>query len=137
MNAHIAIIATKSNYFQQIFQERIPKKTRKDEKIVIDFRGQVYYEAFRKIIDYFYLNDLSVLDAVKDSSEILEIIKLSKIFNLTNLFKAAESYFQEIMFLWFENHSVFSLKPSKIASMQQSKRGVLQIKKPDIDAQNI
>ena len=100
---------------------------------MIDFRGQVYYEAFRKIIDYFYLNDLSVLDAVKDSSEILEIIKLSKIFNLTNLFKAAESYFQEIMFLWFENHSVFSLKPSKIASMQQSKRGVIQIKKPEID----
>lgn len=77
---------------------------------MIDFKGQVYYEAFRKIIDYFYLNDLNVLDSIKESSEILEIIKLSKIFNLNSLFKAAESYFQEIMFLWFENHSVFSLK---------------------------
>lgn len=58
------------------------KKTKNEEKIVIDFRGQIYYEAFRKIIDYFYLNDLTVLDSVKESSEILEIIKLSKIFNL-------------------------------------------------------
>ena len=72
------------------------------------------YEAFRKIIDYLYLNDLSMLDAIQDSSEILEIIKLSKLYKLESLFKAAEAYFQEIMFLWFENHSVFTLKPSVI-----------------------
>jgi len=58
-----------------------------------------------------------MLDSIADSSEILEIIKLSKLYKLEGLFKAAEAYFQEIMFLWFENHSVFTLKPSVIASM--------------------
>ena len=51
------------------------------------------WEAFRKIVDYFYLNDLSVLDGVADSTEILEIIKLSKLYKLEGLFKAAEAYF--------------------------------------------
>ena len=64
ITAHIAIIATKSIYFQQIFLEKIAKKTRKDEKLIIDFNGQVQYEAFRKIVDYFYLNDLTMLDLV-------------------------------------------------------------------------
>lgn len=58
-----------------------------------------------------------MLDAIQDSSEILEIIKLSKQYKLECLFKAAEAYFQEIMFLWFENHSVFTLKPSVIANL--------------------
>lgn len=93
LTAHIAIIATKSIYFQQIFLEKIAKKTRKDEKLVIDFNGQVQYEAFRKIVDYFYLNDLTMLDSILDSSEILEIIKLSKLYKLEGLFKAAEAYF--------------------------------------------
>ena len=39
-------------------------KARNDEKLVIDFNGQVQYEAFRKIVDYFYLNDLSMLDSI-------------------------------------------------------------------------
>ena len=55
--------------------------------------GQVHYEAFRKIVDYFYLNDLTMLDSIQDSSEILEIIKLSKLYKLEGLFKAAEAYF--------------------------------------------
>ena len=93
LTAHIAIIATKSIYFQQIFLEKIAQKTRKDEKLIIDFSGQVHYEAFRKIVDYFYLNDLSMLDSIQDSSEILEIIKLSKLYKLEGLFKAAEAYF--------------------------------------------
>ena len=41
LTAHIAIIATKSIYFQQIFLDKIAKKTRKDEKLIIDFNGQV------------------------------------------------------------------------------------------------
>jgi hypothetical protein len=35
---------------------------KKDEKVVIDFGGNVLYEAFRKIVDYCYLEDLNVLD---------------------------------------------------------------------------
>jgi len=53
----------------------------------------VQYEAFRKIIDYLYLNDLTMLELIQDSSEILEIIKLSKLYKLETLFKAAEAYF--------------------------------------------
>ena len=60
---------------------------------MIDFNGQVQLEAFRKIIDYFYLNDLTVLDSVSDFTEILEIIKLSKLYKLDSLFKAAETLF--------------------------------------------
>lgn len=52
--------------------------TTSDDKIVIDFNGSVMYEAFRKIIDYMYLDDLNVLDAVADSTEMIEIIKLAK-----------------------------------------------------------
>ena len=90
------------------------KKKAKDEKLVIDFNGQVQWEAFRKIIDYFYLNDLTVLDSVSDFTEILEIIKLSKLYKLDILFKAAESLFQEIIPLGFDNYSIFTLKPSKL-----------------------
>ena len=64
ISAHIAIIATKSIYFQQVFLEKIALKTRKDEKLIIDFNGQVQYEAFRKIIDYLYLNDLTMLELI-------------------------------------------------------------------------
>jgi len=38
-----------------------------------------------------------------------EIIKLSKLFKLDELFRAAEIHFQETMVSWFENSSVFSL----------------------------
>lgn len=51
------------------------------------------YEAFRKIIDYFYLDDLTVLDSIQDSTEMIEIIKLSKLFKLDDLFRAAELHF--------------------------------------------
>ncbi len=85
-------------------------------------------------MDYLYLNDLTMLDSIQDSSEILEIIKLSKLYKLDGLFKAAETYFQEIIFLWFENHSVFTLKPNVISylngsgnSSSSSKRGQASI----------
>lgn len=38
-----------------------------------------------------------------------EIIKLSKLFKLDDLFKAAEIHFQETMISWFDNSSVFTL----------------------------
>lgn len=34
-----------------------------------------------------------MLELIQDSSEILEIIKLSKLYKLETLFKAAEAYF--------------------------------------------
>ena len=40
------------------------------------------YEAFRKLIDYIYLEDLNVLDFVTDSTEMVDIIKLAKQYKL-------------------------------------------------------
>lgn len=50
-----------------------------------------------------------MLDGIQDSTEMLEIIKLSKLFKLDDLFKAAEVHFQETLVNWFENSSVFNL----------------------------
>ena len=77
------------------------------------------------------MNDLTVLDSVSDFTEILEIIKLAKLYKLDILFKAAESLFQEIIPLGFDNYSIFTLKPSKLSSLTPfSKRaGVIQGKK--------
>lgn len=55
------------------------------------------YDAFRKLIDYIYLEDLNILDFVGDSTEMIEIIKLAKQYKLDALFKACESHFKEIM----------------------------------------
>ena len=41
IQAHIPVIATKSEYFQKIFAEKIALKKSKDEKLVIDFGEQV------------------------------------------------------------------------------------------------
>ena len=71
------------------------------------------YDAFRKIVDYFYLDDLSVLDSVQDSTEMIELIKLAKLFQLDTLFHAAEHHFQQTLVDWFDNSTVFSLKPLK------------------------
>lgn len=51
-----------------------------------------------------------MLDGIQNSSEMIEIIKLSKQFKLDDLFKAAEVHFQETLVSWFDNSTVFSLK---------------------------
>jgi hypothetical protein len=109
VSAHAAIVASKSPYLQQILKEKAEAASSSDDELVVDFGESVLYDAFRKIIDYFYLDDLSVLDGIQDSTEMLEIIKLSKLFKLDDLFKAAEVHFQETLVNWFENSSVFNL----------------------------
>jgi hypothetical protein len=51
-----------------------------------------------------------VLDGIHDSTEMIEVIKLSKLFKLDELFKAAETHFQETLVSWFDNSTVFSIK---------------------------
>lgn len=68
------------------------------------------YDAFRRIVDYFYLNDVGVIESINDSTEMMEIIKLAKVYQLKNLFTAAESHFREIMFTCFDASNTFSLK---------------------------
>ena len=38
------------------------------------------YDAFRRIVDYFYLNDVGVIESINDSTEMMEIIKLAKVY---------------------------------------------------------
>lgn len=77
---------------------------------MIGFGGQVQYEAFRKIIDYIYLDDLNVLDAVADSTEMVEIIRLAKQYRLPTLFKACESHFKDLMVQSFDCSNFIALK---------------------------
>ena len=93
INAHISVIANKSPYFFKLLKEKQSSLASKDDSIEIDFEEGVMYEAFRKIIDYFYLDDLNVLEGIQDSTEMTEIIKLSKLFKLDDLFRAAEIHF--------------------------------------------
>jgi hypothetical protein len=40
------------------------------------------YDAFRKVLDFFYLSDVAVIESVSDSVEMMEIIKLAKVYQL-------------------------------------------------------
>ena len=82
------------------------------DKMVVDFGGAVMYEAFRKIIDYIYLDDLNVLDTVADSTEMIEIIKYAKQYKLDALFKACETHFKELMVQSFDCSNLIALKSS-------------------------
>ena len=64
MHAHIGILSMRSSQFRQLFKDAMSKRKNKDEKIIIDFEGKVLYTAFKKIIDYLYLDDLKILDAI-------------------------------------------------------------------------
>lgn len=44
----------------------------------------------------------------------LEFIKQVKLYKLQDLFKAAEIHFSHTMLNWFENSSVFYLKPENL-----------------------
>lgn len=79
--------------------------------MVIDFKGNVLYQSFKKVIDFCYMDDLKVLNQINDSSEMIEIIKLSNHYKLNVLLKAAESYFQDQLVNWLESNSTcLSLK---------------------------
>lgn len=58
------MIANKSPYFFKLLKEKQNALASKDDAIEIDFEEGVMYEAFRKIVDYFYLDDLSVLEGI-------------------------------------------------------------------------
>jgi len=75
------------------------------------------YEAFRKIIDYMYLDDHQwLLDQAaaeaSSSHEMLEIIKLAKLYKLDSLFKACESHFKELVVQNFDCTNLITLKTS-------------------------
>jgi len=116
-------MVTKSSYFQSVFLEKLKKRTNNNEKIVIDFAGQVMFDAFRKVVDYFYLNDVAVIENVSVSSEMMEIIKLAKTYQLKALFHAAENHFRDIMFQFFDQSNMFTIKLQKPAVVQNDSSG--------------
>ena len=81
----MGIIASKSLVLSQVLLDNIKIQYVKDKsgkvsdhkKIVIDFKEQVHYQSFKKIIDFCYLDDLNILNQVSDSNELIEIIKMS------------------------------------------------------------
>ena len=100
IQGHMGIISNKSFILSQLLSDNIasqigikPSGTKEHKKVVIDFNGQVMYQSFKRIIDFCYLDDLNVLDGITDSTEMIEIIKLSSHYKLNRLLKAAESYF--------------------------------------------
>lgn len=96
----MGIIAYKSIVLASLLGEGIanqigikPQGSKEHKKVVIDFAGQVMYQSFKRIIDFCYLDDLNVLNGITDSTEMIEVIKLSSHYKLNRLLKAAESYF--------------------------------------------
>lgn len=80
----MSIIGCRSNVLSKMLQDQIGQQTnskdgmrKRDQKIVVDFNGQVMYSAFKKIVDYCYLDDLNILSSIVDSSEMIEVIKLA------------------------------------------------------------
>ena len=90
----------KSPFLKTLFLEK--RAEVQDKKIIIDFRNEVLYEGFKRIVDYLYLDDLRVIDDVEDTREMLEIIKLAKQYQLDNLFKACESHLKDLLANYFD-----------------------------------
>lgn len=61
-----------------------------------------------------YLDDLNVLDFVADSTEMIEIIKLAKLYRLDSLFRACETHFKELMVQSFDCSNLIALKSSSV-----------------------
>ena len=104
----MGIIASRSPALGKLLREAVQnQKTGPSDhrKIVIDFGGSVLYQAFKKLIDYCYLDDLCVLGQICDSTEMVETLKLANQYSLTQLVKAMESYFQEQMVALMESNS--------------------------------
>lgn len=92
----------------------------KHKKLVVDFKQQVNYQAFRKIVDYCYLGNIHVLNQISDSTEMIEVIKLSSHFGLVRLLKAAQSFCQNHMMNFMESSfTCLSLKSGQNADKKK------------------
>ena len=71
------------------------------------------YQAFKKVVEFCYLDDLNILLNINDSSEMIEVIKLANQFNLTSMIKATENFFLNNMVQLIDSNSTFlSIKTS-------------------------
>ena len=99
----MAIIASKSSVLSKILAENMSAQLqqtgsslnpgREHKQVVIDFKGQVHYQSFVKILDYCYLGDMNIFGQISDSNEMIEIIKLANRYNLSGMIRHIESVF--------------------------------------------
>jgi len=107
-------------------------KSKDHKKLIIDFKGQVLYQAFKKVIDFCYLEDINLLNSICDSTEMIETIKLSNQYNLSMMVKATESYFQDHMMNLLESNSTCL----SIKNQPQSNGNTKKRTSPTSEAQN-
>ena len=82
------------------------------------------YQAFKKVIDYCYLDDLSILNSINDSNEMIEMMKLANTYNLCSITKSTETIFQEHMINLLESNSTcLSIKSQASNNFSIKKRG--------------
>jgi hypothetical protein len=103
VHSHQAVLQMKSPFLKNLFLQK--RSESPDGKIVIDFKNEVLYEGFKRIVDYLYLDDLRVIDDVEETREMLEIIKLAKQYQLDSLFKACESRLKDLLAIYFDQQS--------------------------------
>jgi hypothetical protein len=77
INAHQFVISARSSFFAKLL---VDAKNNDQQQKVVELDAS--YEAFRRVIDYIYLDDLAVVDSVIETSDLLEIIKLAKLYCL-------------------------------------------------------
>jgi len=65
IEGHSAIIANKSAVMSKLLSENKPVESAgKPKMIVIDFKGQFLYQAFKKVLDFCYLEDMNIFNTI-------------------------------------------------------------------------
>lgn len=88
IKAHKAILMARSSKFADLF-----KKSDKRTYEMVDCS----YLAFRIIVDFIYLDDLNIVETVKDYNQLREILELSKKYQLPILAQRCEEQFKVLI----------------------------------------
>ena len=106
MHAHKFVLAARSPYFSEMLSL---KEGNPGESMTIHVKD-TSYSAFRRVVDFIYLDDMGVVECVQDTKELIEVIKLAKNYRLDDLLKVCEMHFKKLMMSNFDLHSLSSLK---------------------------